>query len=287
MTTKKEDEIEHLISITTHDNILFFTDKGRVFTTKAWEIPETTRQSKGQALVNILNLEQGEHVLSILALDGQKTKYLIMATALGKIKKTASSQFQNLRSNGLIAIRLVKGDKLVSVQPTSGKDHVLLLTRNGKAIRFPEANVRPMGRATRGVRGIRLEQEDKVIAMEIFSEKQTRPKDRRRKVFRDILTISKNGLGKRTKLHLFPSQRRGGKGVKAAVVNDKTGKLISAIMVNQKIEQIIITSKSGQIIKLPLKNIPQLGRATQGVILMRFKNKSDGVAAVATLEKNS
>jgi DNA gyrase subunit A len=225
-------------------------------------------------------------ICSVLPISlGSKARYLTMATENGVIKKTRLSEFQNLRSSGLIAIRLRSKDALVSVQETKGKDHILLITKKGKAIRFPEANVRPMGRPTSGVRGIRLEDKDQVIGMAVFPEKQAKPKDRRRKVFQDILTISENGLGKRTGLHLFPIQRRAGKGVKAAVVNDKTGKLACAIMVTQKIELLVITSRNGQVIKLPLRNIPQMGRATQGVIMMRFAKKGDSVAAIATLEK--
>jgi DNA gyrase subunit A len=288
MTTREEDEIEHLISATTHDTILFFTDRGKVYGTPAWEIVETTRQAKGQALVNILNLEQGEQILSILPI-GQETnaKHLILATKSGVVKKTKLSNFKNLRSSGLIAIRLKEKDALVAVAQTKGDEHVLLISKMGKAIRFPEKNVRAMGRATRGVRGIRLDPKDEVIAMEVFAEKQDKPRDKRRKVFRNILTISEKGLGKRTGTHLFPVQKRAGKGVKAAAVNSKTGQLACAVMVNQKIELIVITSKSGQIIKLPLKNIPQMGRATQGVILMRFAKKNDRVAAVTTLSKNA
>ncbi|MCK4588206.1 DNA gyrase subunit A [Candidatus Woesebacteria bacterium] len=288
MTTREEDEIEHLISATTHDTILFFTDRGKVYGTPAWEIVETTRQAKGQALVNILNLEQGEKILSILPI-GQQTnaKHLILATKSGVVKKTKLSDFKNLRSSGLIAIRLKAKDALVAVAQTKGDEHVLLISKMGKAIRFPEKNVRAMGRATRGVRGIRLEPKDEVIAMEVFAEKQSKPRDKRRKVFRNILTISEKGLGKRTGTHLFPVQKRAGKGVKAAAVNSKTGPLACAVMVNQKIELIVITSKSGQIIKLPLKNVPQMGRATQGVILMRFAKKNDRVAAVTTLSKNA
>lgn len=287
MATKEEDEISHLISATTHDTVLFFTDKGRVFGTKAWEIPETSRQAKGQALVNFLNLDQGEEVLSILPLKPGEGKHLIMATAHGVIKKTRLSLFENLRTSGLIAIRLRQGDSLVSVLQTGGDDHVILLTQRGKSIRFPEVNVRPMGRATGGVAGIRLETGDRVIGMEVFPGKEKKVADKRRKVFRDVLTISQKGLGKRTPIHLFPVQKRSGKGVKAAVVNVRTGDLATAVMVTPEIEQIVITSKGGQVIKLPLKNIPQLGRATQGVILMRFTDKSDTVAAAAVLEKVS
>lgn len=288
MATKEEDEIKHLISATTHDTILFFTNRGRVFGTKAWEIPESSRQAKGQALVNFLNLDQTEEIMSVLPLKtGGEVKHLIMATSSGMIKKTALSQFQNLRSSGLIAIKLKKTDSLVSVHPTHGEDHVLLLTKNGKSIRFPEVNVRPMGRATTGVTGIKLEKGDEVIGMEVFPGKEKKPADKRRKFFRDILTIAEHGLGKRTPIHLFPVQKRAGKGVKAAVVNPKTGTLRAAIMVTESVDQLVITSKGGQVIKLPLKNIPRLGRATQGVILMRFADKKDSVAAAACLEKDT
>ncbi len=286
MTTKEEDKIEHLISVTTHDTLLFFTNQGRVYGTKAWEIAETSRQAKGQALVNIINLEADELVMSIVTM-GEETAnhlHLIMATQKGIIKKTSFSEFENLRSNGLIAIKLAADDCLVKVSPTSGDNHVMLFTAEGKAIRFSEKNVRAMGRATTGVKGISLGKNDSVIGMEVFPASQDEPKDKRKKYFRDILTLTKKGLGKRTKISLFPVQKRAGKGLKAASINDKTGKLATASMVTHKTEQIVITSAKGQVIKLATKNIPQMGRATQGVILMRFANKSDLVAAVTSLE---
>jgi len=284
MTTKEEDEIEHLVAATTHDMLLFFTDRGRVFGTKAWDIPETSRQAKGQAVVNLLNLEQGEQVRSIVPMS-KDSAHLIMATKKGTIKKTSISDFNNLRANGLIAIRLDSDDALVSVHPTGGDDAILLLTREGKGIKFPEGNVRPMGRATTGVRGMILEKEDQIIGMEVFPIKEEIPQDKRRKYFRDILTVSEHGLGKRTPVNLFPTQKRGGKGVKAVVVTSKTGKLTTATMVTPIVDQIVINSKFGQVIKLPIRSIPQLGRATQGVILMRFNNKTDSVAAVTALVK--
>ncbi|KKQ93119.1 DNA gyrase subunit A [Candidatus Woesebacteria bacterium RIFCSPHIGHO2_01_FULL_39_17] len=285
MTTKEEDEIEQIVAATTHDTLLFFTNTGKVYGTKVWEIPETSRQAKGQAIVNILDLGQEEKIMSILPL-GTKSAHLLMATSLGIVKKTRTSEFINLRTSGLIAIKLDPKDSLVKVAQTTGVDHVLLITKNGKGIRFPEANTRAMGRATSGMRGIKLDSGDEVIGMEIFPGKEKKPKDKRRKHFRDILTISEHGLGKRTPTHLFPIQKRAGKGVKASVVNAKTGKLTAATMVTEATDQIIITSKTGQVIKLPNKNIPQLGRATQGVILMRFARKGDGVAAVAPLNNN-
>jgi len=286
MTTKEEDEIEHILSATTHDTLLFFTNRGRVFGTKAWDVPESSRQAKGQALVNLLNLEQGEEIRSVLPMNKEGgIKNLIMATKSGLIKKTNINEFENLRTSGLIAIKLRADDQLISVHPTGGEDHIILLTKNAKSIRFPEANVRPMGRATTGVTGIRLESGDELIGMEVFPGKEVVPADKRKKVFRDILTIAAKGLGKRTPIHLFPVQKRAGKGVKAAIVTPKTGDLKTAAMVTQNFDQVIITSKMGQVIKLPLKNIPQLGRATQGVILMRFADKGDSVAAAAVLEK--
>jgi len=286
MTTKEEDEIEHLVDATTHDMILFFTNKGKVFGTKAWEIPETTRQAKGQAIVNILDIDSDERVLSVLPMD-ESSKHLILATSNGIVKKTRIKEFQNLRSSGLIAIRLQDNDSLVSVAETKGDEHVLILTKKGKAIRFPEVNARAMGRATSGVRGIKLNDDDEVISMEVFATKQKAPSDKRKKVHRDILTISNNGLGKKTAVRNFPVQKRAGKGVKAAVVNEKTGDLAAGIMVNEKMDQLVVTSKKGQVIKVPLKNIPQMGRATQGVILMRFAKKGDQVAAVTSLGKNN
>ncbi len=282
MTTKEEDEIEHFLSATTHDTLLFFTDRGRVFGTKTWEIPESSRQAKGQALVNLINLDQGELIQSIIPVNAE-AKNLIMVTSHGVVKKSKLQDFDNLRANGLIAIRLAKGDRLVSVKATAGSDNALIITKKGKSIRFPESNVRPMGRATSGVKGMTLEEGDEIIGLEVFPEKEATTPDKRRKVFRDILTISEKGLGKRTPIHLFPTQKRAGKGVKAATVTPKTGDLQAAILVDQTMTQIVITSKHGQIIKLPLKNIPQLGRSTQGVIIMRFANKGDSVAAVTTL----
>lgn len=284
MTTKEEDEILHMVSASTHDTLLFFTNKGKVYGTKVWDIQEGSRQAKGQAIVNILNVEQGEEVKSILPMS-DTGKNLIISTANGVVKKTDVTQFKNMRTSGIIAIRLDSNDSVVTVQETTGEDHVLLITKKGKSIRFPENNARAMGRATSGMRGIRLEKDDTVIGMEIFPPKHIEYNDKRKKTFRDLMTISEKGLGKRTPLHLFPMQKRAGKGVKAAVVNVKTGNLASEAIVNEKVDQIVITSKFGQVIKLPIKNIPQMGRSTQGVILMRFTDKTDGVAAMTTLEK--
>jgi len=277
MTTKEEDEIWHMIGATTHDTILFFTDKGRVFGTKAWEIAEGSRQAKGQALVNLVNLDQGESVLSIIPVN-ENAKYLIMCTSNGTIKRTSWKEFANLRSNGLIAIKLLKNDSLVKVLGTSGEDMIMLFTQKGKAIKFSEKDARSMGRATQGVRGINLNSDDRVIGMAVVNNKDETK-------FRDILTISEKGLGKRTATRLFPTHKRGGKGIKSVIINSKTGDLAAATMVTDTIQQIIVTSAKGQVIKLPLKNIPQMGRSTQGVILMRFGKSGDYVSAVTALEE--
>lgn len=287
MTTKEEDEIASLLSASTHDSLMFFTNKGRVFGLRVWEIPESSRQSKGQAVVNLINIDQGERVESVLSLEKESgVKYLILATRDGVIKRTSIEQFKNLRSGGLIAIRLDKNDSLAWVRPTDGKSHAILVTKKGKCIRFAESDVRPMGRPTRGVRGIQLHDGDQVVGMEVVPEKPETTTDKRRKLFRNILVVMEKGLGKRTPIQYFPLQKRSGMGVKVAELTDKTGDVAAALLVTQEIPEVLITSKTGQVIKLPLKNIPQLGRATQGVILMRFSDKADQVAAVATLEKD-
>ncbi len=284
MTTKEEDEIAFMKTASTHDDLLFFTNMGRVFGTKVWEIQEGSRTSKGQSLANLINLDAEEEIRSIVPLDKSAT-HLIMATCGGTVKKTQLSEFANLRSSGLIAIKLDKDDKLVSVAATSGTDHVVLFTKEGKVIKFSENDVRAMGRATTGVRGINLAKSDEVISMEVLPSKETVQADGRKKVFRQFLTISENGLGKRSDASEFPLQKRGGQGVKAAIINAKTGPLKAAILVTEKVNQIVVTSKFAQVIKLARKNVPVMGRATQGVIIMRFTDQSDSVAAVTALEK--
>jgi DNA gyrase subunit A len=288
MATKTEDEIAQIFIANTHDNILFFTDKGKVFQLKVWEIPEASRQSKGQAIINLINIEPGEQIQSTVILRHDKTKeekHLILATKKGTVKKTRIKDYAHIRSSGIIAIKLTKGDELCWARVSSGQDQVLLVTHLGKSIRFYEKDIRPTARDTMGVRGIKLKPKDFLVGMEVFPAKVTKPKDKRRKFFRDILVIMEKGIGKRSAIKEFPIQKRGGIGVKVAEVTPKTGKVMAARMVNQKIDQIIITSKFAQVIKLPLKNIPRLGRPTQGVILMRFGKPGDSVAAITCLEK--
>jgi len=284
MTTKEKDKLVQIFSANTHDDILFFTDKGRVFKLKVWELPEGTRHSKGQAIINLINIDQKEQVQSALVLPKNKNQnFLLLATRKGVVKKTKISEYKNIRSSGIIAIKLSRSDALCWTKVTTGTDHILLVTRNGKSIRFSEKDIRPTARDTMGVKGISLKRGDIVVGMETFASKPKRPKDKRRKFFRDVLVVMEKGIGKRTTIKEFPLQKRGGIGVKVARVTPKTGKVISGIKVTQKVNQIVLTSKAAQVVKLPLRNIPRLGRNTQGVILMRFSKKADSIAAVAPL----
>lgn len=289
MTTKQEDEVAWLFSANTHDFILFFTNKGRVFQQRVWDLPESSRQAKGQAVINIINIEQGEQLQSVLTLPKEQTpniKYFVMVTKKGTIKKTAIENFANIRSSGLIAIKLEAEDELCWVKTTSGNDHILLVSHEGKSIRFSEKDIKPTGRDTIGVRGIKLKKGDWVVGMEVLPSKLEEPKDKRKKFFKDVLVVMENGIGKRTDISEFPLQKRGGQGVKVAEITPKTGKVVCCQLVDEKVDQVVLTSKQAQIIKLPLKNIPRLGRATQGVILMRLaKETKDTVAAVTCLEK--
>lgn len=289
MKTKEEDNINYLLAANTHDYLLFFTNRGRVFQQRVWDIPESSRQAKGQAIINLINIEQGELIQSILTIPKEKDperKFLFLVTRKGTVKKTTIEQYANIRSSGLIAIKLAAGDELCWAKVTSSRNHILIVSHQGKSIRFSEKDVRPTARDTMGVRGIKLLKDDYAIGMEILPEKTQKPEDGRRKVFNDILVIMEKGLGKRTDFSEFPLQNRGGQGVKVAEVTEKTGEVVCCQLVNEGVEQVVLTSKMAQIIKLPLRNIPRLGRATQGVILMRFgKDSPDAVAAVTYLEK--
>ena len=276
MTTKEEDTIADIKYIETHDNLLFFTNKGKVYQIKAYEIDESSRTSKGTAIVNLLNIEQGEKVESFINYrKDNEAKYVFLTTKNGTVKKSALSEFENIRRSGILAIKLDKDDELVWSKLTSGSDDILIVTRNGKSIRFSEKSARPMGRNTRGVRGILIGIDDRVIQMDIIGKGAKQ----------DVFTIMENGLGKKTSVALFKTQGRGGQGVKVAQVTQKTGKVASAQIIPQASEEIIITSQKGQIVKLEVSSIPRLSRATQGVILMRFSNVNDHVASTTFIEK--
>lgn len=277
LITKEEDLVEHFFTTTTHSNVLFFTTKGRVFQLKAYDIPQSSRQSKGQAIVNFLQLAPNELVSAVLPLEELgDCKYLVMQTKQGLIKKVSLDDFANVRRNGLIAIKLKSDDILEWVKPSTGNDNVIIATSRGQSIKFKEKNIRPMGRAASGVKGIRLKKGDLVVGMDIvdsiLSEKNLQ-----------ILVLSENGFGKRTNLKEYRMQSRGGSGIKTANITQKTGALVAMRIINAKDleEDTIIISELGQVIRLPLKSVSVLGRSTQGVRLMKFKNPKDRVANIA------
>jgi len=285
MTVKETDEIHLLTNANTHDRLLVFTSKGKVFSLKVWELPEGNRTSKGQAIINLINIDTDETIQSILTMTSQasKSEFLFFTTKSGVVKRTALSKYENIKSNGLIAIKLNPSDSLVWVNKTSGSDHISLVSRDGKSIRFKETDVRATDRDTMGVRGILLKEGDYIISMESFPPIGPVASDKRVKFFRDYLIVTENGMGKRTPLDEYPIQNRSGQGLKVSETTDKTGKIAEALLVDQTSEMLLITTSQGQAIKLPIKNIPKLGRATQGVILMRFAKEGDSVAAVTVI----
>ncbi|MBT4120433.1 MAG: DNA gyrase subunit A [Candidatus Magasanikbacteria bacterium] len=280
LTTKEEDVVDLMITTNTHDNILFFTSRGRVFQLRAYDIPEAKRTGKGQALVNFLQLAPNEKVSSILSMsDINKYKFLVMVTSKGNTKKTALTDFDNVRRSGLIAIKLKPEDKLEWVRPSTGKDEVIIATSLGQAIRFKESGIRAMGRTASGVRGIRLKSNDEVIGMDVVD-----PELIKKKVL-EMLVISENGLGKKTKISEYKVQGRGGSGIKTMSITTKTGKLIAMRVTNNTEDQdLMMISVKGQVIRTPLKAVSTLGRATQGVRIMRFKAEGDKVASITLLE---
>lgn len=281
MTTKEEDGILNIRYAQTHDNILFFTNRGKVYQLRAFEISESQRTSKGTAIVNLINVEQGEKVESFINYKAGKSsdefpyKYVFLTTQRGTVKKTALSQFENIRRNGIIAIKLDKGDELAWSSLTEGDNDVILTTKEGKAIRFSEKSVRPLGRATSGVRGIKIKDQDLVIGMDIINKRDKA----------DLLTIMENGLGKKSPVSQFRGQSRGGQGVKVAKVTPKTGKVAFAQVIPPNYNTVIMTSRRGQCVKLELSSIPRHSRNTQGVKLMRFSNPTDKVASATCVEE--
>jgi len=274
MTTREEDVIEHVVNASTHDFLLFFTNKGRVFRLKTYEVPAVSLSAKGIAIVNLLQLQPEEMVSAVINVSKQENKNgnLFMCTVRGVVKKTPFEQYQNVRSTGLIAINLDEGDELKWIRMTNGSNEVVISTSQGQAIRFNEKDVRPMGRVSRGVRGMRLRSGDRVIGMDIVQEASS------------IFVISKFGYGKRTRIAQFSSHARGGVGIRSAVVNSKTGELIGVkTLAEDDGQEVIIVSSQGQSIRLGLKDIPELGRATQGVRIMRL-NEGDEVVSLALVD---
>ncbi|QFR39767.1 DNA gyrase subunit A [Candidatus Gracilibacteria bacterium 28_42_T64] len=275
--TKEDDEIKFIIPTQNHSDLLFFTSKGRVFTLPAYEIPETNRTAKGQPIINLLSLQKDEEVAAILDITKEVNKHLFFVTKNGVVKKLDMSEVKNIRANGLKVVGVKEGDELSWVKTTSGEDNIFIATKEGKAIQFSETDVRPMGRAAAGVRGINLKGVDEVIEVAIVG-------DDRKYVF----IVTENGLGKLTDIEEYRNQKRGGAGVKAMAVTAKTGKLISAKMLSEedrKISDMILISKGGQTIRLSLKGIRKTSRVTQGVILTKLKIKGDKVVRASMVSE--
>ena len=261
--TKEEDKIALVLSLETQADLLFFTNTGKVFQLKAYEIPESSRTAKGAAIVNFIQISPEEKITELVARkQGDDTKFLFMATRSGTVKKTKIEEFENVRRSGLIAINLEKGDLLSWVRPTDGEDDIILTTQDGQAIRFKESDVRAMGRSAAGVRGIRLGEGDEVVAMDVVNKGEKGL---------ELLILSQNGLGKRSDLKHYKVQKRGGSGIKTMRVTDKTGKLVGAAITSMaNIEDdLILTSEKGTIIRIPFKSVPLLSRVTQGVRVMK------------------
>lgn len=272
ITTKEDDVIEHLVTVNTHDWLLFFTNKGRVFRLKAYEVPSASLTAKGIAVVNLIQLQPEEVVTSIVRVpkDHDSEGYMFMATTHGVVKKTPVADYSNIRTSGLIAIKLDDQDELRWIKMSSGQDEVVISTAQGQAIRFSEKDARSMGRSARGVRGIRLRAGDRVVGMDLARED------------RNLLVVSKNGYGKLTKVANFPTHKRGGVGIKAAVVNNKTGELVTVRALDPAATEVLMISNQGQAIRISLNDIPSLGRTTQGVRVMRL-NGSDTVASLGLI----
>ena len=277
MTTKEEDVIDQLVPASTHDYLLFFTNKGRVFRLKAYEVPAASLAAKGVAVVNLLQMQPEEKITSIIRHEKNANDdgYLFMATTKGTIKKTPFKDYANIRTNGLIAIKLDDGDELRWIKKTTGQNDVIVSTSAGQAVRFNESDARPMGRAARGVRGVRLRPNDVVVGMDVVDNENS-----------PLLVISQNGYGKITKSNNFPSHKRGGVGIKAAVVTAKTGPIVSVRTLEADASEVLLISTNGQAIRVALKDIPSLGRTTQGVRIMRL-NYGDAVASIGLMPEQS
>jgi DNA gyrase subunit A len=268
MGTKEEDFVEALFIGSTHDYMLFFSNLGRLYWLKTYQIPEAGRAAKGKALINLLKLSQGENISTALPVRNFNQGYLVMFTKNGTVKKTSLASYSNPRGKGIIAISLEDNDELIAVRRTSGKNDLIIGTRNGLAIKFSEENVRDMGRAAKGVRGIRLVKGDEVVAAEVAEEKTA------------MLIVAENGFGKRTRIADYPLQGRGGKGVISIKLTEKGGKVVGLLQVRDE-DQVVMITDAGKLIRTTAENISIQGRNTQGVTLMATaENKIVSIAKV-------
>jgi DNA gyrase subunit A len=280
MSTKDEDEVEFLLTARTHDQIYFFTDQGKLYKTSVYDIPATTRQAKGQAIVNLIQISPDERVTAVLTLPRgaeQSDGFFVMGTTNGTVKKTEIKAYANVRKNGIIAINLDKGAKLRWVKPSSGQDNVLMVTAKSQAIIFQESDVRATGRSAAGVRGMKLRPDDAVVAMDLLTPDQLKSGQ--------MLVVFENGFGKRTPLGHFDVQKRGGVGIKAAAVTPKVGSIVHASVVLGHETELLLMSRQGTVLRIPMTSVKTLGRVTQGVTLMRL-DKGDHVASAAILTAN-
>lgn len=299
MKTMQDDIVEHFLCASTHDNLLFFTDSGKVFQTQVYEIPEGTRVARGRGILNFLELSNEEKVLSMIpmpasakgsvaAKENPKDKYLVMITKNGRIKKTELAEFENVRKSGIISIKLEKGDSLRKVVKTTGEDDIILATKNGISIRFKEKDIRPMGRGAAGVKGLRLKGSDEIIGMDVISSSASDEAsvDKAKKSRKYFLIVMENGYGKRTDVSQYKTQGRGGSGIKAAKITSKTGPVVMSAIIEDGSEEedLIVISRKGQVIRTGVKSISLLGRATQGVRIMRL-DEGDKVASGACLKE--
>jgi DNA gyrase subunit A len=274
LTTKEDDQINLVKYAKNHDDVMFFTSYGKVYKIKAFEIPQASRTAKGQAIVNLLPVDKEERVTSILVVEhgSDKGKFLMMGTCDGTVKKTAFEDFKNVRQSGLIAIKLRDGDSLEWVKEVDPGNEVIIVAKNGKSIRFDEADVRATGRASMGVRGIKLKEGDEVVEMDVVSDENA-----------TLLVVMENGLGKATEVKSYRMQNRGGTGVLTAKITKKTGNVVGAKVLTEDMQSdLLLLSKNGQAMRMAVDKIPSRGRATQGVYLMRFKD-DDSVVSISVL----
>ena len=275
MATNEEDFVEHLLSTKTHDYILFFSNKGRVYRLKGYEIPEFSRQSKGLPIINLLQLDKDENIRSILPIyaEEEQAQYLLFATKRGLVKRTPISEFDNIRKGGKIAIVLKDNDELIGVQKTTGEDQIVIGASNGRMVRFVEDEIRSMGRNTSGVKGIELSEEDYVVGAEVVTDNDL------------VLIVTEKGYGKQTPIEEYRLTHRGSKGVKALNITDKNGMMVSLKCINEiDSNDIMIITDSGVIMRMPLAQVSVLKRATQGVRLIHLKDEQK-VSTIAIVEK--
>ncbi len=281
METKDTDNVYYITTAMTHDYMLFFSNQGRVFQTRVWDVPVGSRISKGKAIINLVALKPEEKITSILSystetMDKAKSMFVVMSTKYGTVKKSSFEDYINIRTNGIIAIRLEKNDELLWVKLTDGTKNVILASKNGKAIVFKEKEIRPTGRASIGVKGMDIETtvDHEVIAADVFSDAEFK---------KDILVLTERGIGKKTKLSNFKGQHRGGKGVKITSVDKKIGSVAYSSIIEPEDTTIIITSALGQIVKMDITDIPSRSRTAKGVILMRFSDKNDRIVSATSV----